>query len=125
MEIFLKLQKLLNFVGNDFSIYSGNDDQIVPTLSLGGKGVISVLSNVKPKLTCSITNSYFKKAVDEACYYQLQALPLIEALFAETNPIPVKSALNMLGFDFGLPRLPLVECSFNLKKLLQNKINEI
>lgn len=119
------MQKLLNFVGNDFSIYSGNDDQIVPILSLGGKGVISVLSNIKPKLTCSITNSFFKNAVDEACYYQLQSLPLIESLFAETNPIPVKSALNMLDFDFGLPRLPLIECSPNLKNILNQKINEI
>ena len=110
-----QVSKIASLCGNDFSIYSGNDDQICPILSLGGKGVISVLSNVAPKLTCSITNSFFKKAPDEACYYQLQALPLIEELFAETNPIPVKYAINLLGFDFGIPRLPLVECSNNLK----------
>ncbi len=118
-----QVAKIANLCGNDFSIYSGNDDQIVPILSLGGKGVISVLSNVKPELTCSITNSFFKKATDEACYYQLQALPLIEALFAETNPIPVKSAINMLGFDFGLPRLPLVECSSSLKENINKLLN--
>ena len=114
-----QVAKIAQFCGDDFSIYSGNDDQIIPVLSLGGKGVISVLSNVKPQLTCSITNSYFKKATDEACYYQLQSLPLIEALFAETNPIPVKAAINMIGFDFGVPRLPLIECSHVLKQSIQ------
>ena len=116
-----QVAKIASLCGDDFAIYSGNDDQICPILSLGGKGVISVLSNVAPKLTCSITNSFFKKATDEACFYQLQALPLIEALFAETNPIPIKSAISMIGFDFGVPRLPLVECSANLK----NKIRQI
>ena len=116
-----QVAKIASLCGNDFAIYSGNDDQICPILSLGGKGVISVLSNIAPKLTCSITNSFFKKAPDEACFYQLQALPLVEALFAETNPIPVKSAISMIGFDFGVPRLPLVECSTNLK----NKIRQI
>ena len=116
-----QVAKIASLCGDDFAIYSGNDDQICPILSLGGKGVISVLSNIAPKLTCSITNSFFKKAPDEACFYQLQALPLVEALFAETNPIPVKSAISMIGFDFGIPRLPLVECSTSLK----NKIRQI
>ena len=115
--------KIAQLCGDDFSIYSGNDDQIVPVLSLGGKGVISVLSNVNPQLTCSITNSFFKKATDEACYYQLQAFPLIESLFAETNPIPVKAAINMLGFNFGKPRLPLIECSSNLKETLRKTLS--
>lgn len=114
-----QVAKIAQLCGNDFSIYSGNDDQIIPVLSLGGKGVISVLSNVKPELTRSITNSFFKKATDEACYYQLQALPLIDALFNETNPIPVKYAINMLGFDFGTPRLPLIECSSKSKENIQ------
>ena len=114
-----QVAKIAQLCGNDFSIYSGNDDQIVPVLSLGGKGVISVLSNINPELTCSITNSFFKKATDEACHYQLEALPLINALFTETNPIPVKAALNILGFDFGIPRLPLVECSSNLNESIQ------
>ena len=110
-----QIAKIASLCGDDFSIYSGNDDQVCPILSLGGKGVISVLSNVAPKLTLSITNSFFQKAPDEACFYQLQALPIIENLFAETNPIPVKHAINMLGFNFGLPRLPLIECSESLK----------
>lgn len=114
-----QVAKIAKLCGDDFSIYSGNDDQIVPVLSLGGKGVISVLSNVAPKLTCSITNSFFKKATDESCYYQLQALPLINSLLEETNPIPVKAGINMLGFDFGIPRLPLVECSNKLKETLE------
>lgn len=99
-----------------------NDDQIVPILSLGGKGVISVLSNVAPKLTCSITNSFFQNAINEACHYQLEALPLIHSLFAETNPIPIKEALNLSGFNFGKPRLPLVECSANLRKILKEQL---
>lgn len=113
-----QVAKIASLCGNNLAIYSGNDDQIVPILSLGGKGVISVVSNVKPKLTCSITNSFFQKAIDEACSYQLYELPLIDALFVETNPIPVKAALNMLGFDFGKPRLPLVECSTELKQTI-------
>ena len=119
-----QVAKIARLCGNDFTIYSGNDDQIVPILSLGGKGVISVLSNVKPELTCSITNSFFKNDINEACYRQLQALPLIDALFAETNPIPVKAAINMLGFNFGSPRLPLVECSSKLKENLMNFISQ-
>jgi len=118
-----QVAQIARLCGNDFAIYSGNDDQIVPVLSLGGKGVISVLSNVKPEFTCKITNSFFKKATDEACHYQLQALPLIDALFAETNPIPVKAAINMIGFNFGIPRLPLVECSDELKGTLHNRKN--
>lgn len=115
-----QIAKIAQLCGSDFSIYSGNDDQIVPILSLGGKGVISVLSNIKPELTCNITNSFFKNAVNEACHYQLEALPLIDCLFFETNPIPVKSAINMLGFDFGKPRLPLVECTDSLKEKIRN-----
>lgn len=111
-----QIAKIASLCGDDFSIYSGNDDQIVPILSLGGKGVISVLSNVAPKLACSITNSFFQNATNEACYYQLQALPLIDALFTETNPIPVKEAINILGYNFGIPRLPLIECSADLKE---------
>ena len=116
-----QVAKIASLCGEDFSIYSGNDDQILPILSLGGKGVISVLSNIKPELTRSITNSFFKNGIDEACYYQLQALPIIDALFAETNPIPVKEAINLIGFDFGIPRLPLVRCSTELKKSLRSK----
>ena len=119
-----QVAKIAELCGKDFSIYSGNDDQTLPILSLGGKSVISVLSNVKPKLVCSITNSFFKKATDEACYYQLQASPLIHALFEETNPIPVKEAINLLEFDFGKPRLPLVKCSTTLKERIRKLLLE-
>ena len=114
-----QVAKIAKLCGNNFAIYSGNDDQIVPVMSLGGKGVISVISNIKPKLTCSITNSFFTGDVEEACAYQLYELPLIDALFAETNPIPIKAAINMLGFNFGEPRLPLINCSKGLKETLQ------
>ena len=117
-----QVAEITRLCGDDFSIYSGNDDQIVPILSLGGKGVISVLSNIAPKLTCSITNSFFQNAINEACHYQLEALPLIHSLFAETNPIPIKEALNLSGFNFGKPRLPLVECSVNLRKILKEQL---
>lgn len=117
-----QIAKIAKLCGDDFSIYSGNDDQTLPILSLGGKGVISVLSNVEPKLTCSITNSFFKNAISEACFYQLNALSLIDALFAETNPIPVKEAINLIGFNFGVPRLPLTKCSDSLHDKLKEEL---
>lgn len=119
-----QVAKISKLCGNNFAIYAGNDDQIVPVMSLGGKGVISVISNIKPKLTCSITNSFFQRDIEEACAYQLYELPLIDALFAETNPIPIKAAINMLGFDFGTPRLPLLECSENLKITIQKYLKK-
>ena len=120
-----QVAKIAQLCGNDFSIYSGNDDQILPILSLGGKGVISVLSNIKPKLTCKIVNSFFENKTATSRNEQLNALPLINALFAETNPIPIKYAINCIGYDFGTPRLPLVECSSNLKSTIEKFLNEI
>ena len=120
-----QVAKIAQLCGNDFSIYSGNDDQILPILSLGGKGVISVLSNIKPKLTCKIVNSFFENNIATSRNEQLNALPLINALFAETNPIPIKYAINCIGYDFGTPRLPLVECSSNLKSTIEKFLNEI
>ncbi len=90
-------------------IYSGNDDQIVPILSLGGKGVISVLANVAPKQTHDICQLYFDGKVKESCDEQLRALDLCNALFCEVNPIPVKKALNLMGITPGGIRLPLTE----------------
>jgi len=110
--------------GEDLMIYSGNDDQILPILSLGGIGVISVLSNILPYETSSMVKYYLFKDFDNALKLQLKLLPLIKALFSETNPIPIKAALNMLGYDIGTPRLPLIEISSssieNLKKELIN-----
>lgn len=90
-------------------IYSGNDDQIVPILSLGGKGVISVLSNVAPKETHEICAKYFAGDVEGSRELQLRAMDLCDALFCEVNPIPVKKALNLMGMEAGSLRLPLTE----------------
>ena len=90
-------------------IYSGNDDQIIPILSLGGKGVISVLSNVAPKQTHQMCEEYFNGNVEKAKDMQLEALDLIHALFCEVNPIPVKTALNLMGWKVGPTRMPLCE----------------
>lgn len=93
----------------DIGIYSGNDDMIVPILSLGGKGVISVLSNVMPKETHDICQLYFDGKVKESAALQLKLMDLIQKLFIEVNPVPVKTALNMMGFNAGDLRLPLGE----------------
>ncbi len=94
-------------VGNDMAIYSGNDDQIVPLLSLGGDGVISVLSNLMPKETSRMCHLYFEGKTQEARDLQLKYLPLIHALFCEVNPIPVKAAMAAMGFGENYVRLPL------------------
>lgn len=106
-------------------IYSGNDDQILPVLSLGGKGVISVLSNVKPKLVSDMVNKFFEGNINKAIDLQLASIPLTKALFCEVNPIPVKSALSMIGFNFGIPRLPLVEMQKANQEILKKELNNI
>lgn len=90
-------------------LYSGNDDQIVPIMSLGGLGVISVLSNVAPAQTHEICQTYLDGNVKESCRLQLKAMELCKALFCEVNPIPVKKALNLMGLKAGAPRMPLTE----------------
>ena len=100
-------------------IYSGNDDQILPVLSLGGIGVISVLSNIAPKQTHDMVHKFLSGNILEATKMQLDALNLIKILFSETNPIPVKYGLNLMSYNFGTPRLPLVELSDNLKEKLK------
>mgnify|MGYP000451820393 CR=1 FL=1 len=97
--------------GDALNIYSGNDDQVVPLLSLGGKGVISVVSNVAPELVHNCCQAFFDRDTAKACALQLEMLPLEEALFCEVNPIPVKYAMNVLGWNAGECRLPLVEPS--------------
>ena len=93
--------------GDQLPIYSGNDDQIIPILSLGGQGVISVLSNVAPKQTHDIVQLYLDGHHNAALKLQLDLLPLVQALFSEVNPIPVKQALNLMGMEAGPCRLPL------------------
>jgi 4-hydroxy-tetrahydrodipicolinate synthase len=95
--------------GDELAVYSGNDDQIVPILSLGGKGVISVLANIMPKETHDICRLYFEGKVKESSDLQIKLMDLIDALFIEVNPIPVKTALNMMGFDAGFLRMPLYD----------------
>ena len=101
--------KLLHMAAGDVDVYSGNDDQIVPLLSLGGKGVISVLSNVAPKQTHDICQMYFDGNVEGSRDLQLKAIPLIDGLFCEVNPIPVKKAMNLMGLEAGTLRRPLTE----------------
>lgn len=104
-----QVAQLAALAKGSIDIYSGNDDQIVPILSLGGKGVISVLSNVAPTQTHEICAKYFAGEVAESCRLQLEAMDLCGALFCEVNPIPVKKALNLMGMEAGTLRLPLTE----------------
>lgn len=104
-----RILRLRAAVGDALDIYSGNDDQIVPILSLGGKGVISVLSNVAPKQTHDICQLYFEGKVNESAKLQIEYSDLIDALFCEVNPIPVKTAMRLMGYEAGPLRLPLTE----------------
>jgi len=104
--------------GDALNIYSGNDDEIVPILSVGGKGVISVLSNVAPKVTHDMCQLYFKGKVQEAAKIQIDYMDLIDALFLEVNPIPVKTAMRLMGYKTGHLRMPLSDlCSAHLETL--------
>lgn len=106
-----QVAKISNLCKDELAIYSGNDDQIVPILSLGGLGVISVLSNIYPKFVHDLVMDYLTGNWQKACASQIYSIPLINALFSEVNPIPIKYALNRIGFNCGEPRLPLVELS--------------
>lgn len=106
---FSAIAQIMNLADGCVDLYSGNDDQIVPLLSLGGKGVISVLSNVAPRQTHEICASYFAGDVKRSCELQLAAIPLVNALFCEVNPIPVKAALNLMGKEAGPLRMPLTQ----------------
>ena len=113
-----QVAKMMALADGKVDLYSGNDDQIVPILSLGGKGVISVLSNVAPKQTHDICAKYFEGDVEGSRKLQLDAIDLIDALFCEVNPIPVKKALNLMGLNAGILRRPLTEMEdANAKKL--------
>ncbi len=118
-----QIAKLAYLADGALDIYSGNDDQIVPILSLGGVGVISVLSNIAPKKTHDIVENYLNGNVKQSTKLQLEAIPLAKALFSEVNPIPVKAALNMMGFQVGDLRRPLTpmeeENKVKLKKVMQ------
>jgi len=112
------IAKIKAICKDELNIYSGNDDQIVPILSLGGKGVISVFSNIMPKEAHEICSSYFEGKVEESCNLQTKYLDLINALFIEVNPIPVKTALGLMGYNVGPLRMPLFPMEGkNLEKL--------
>ena len=115
LSAILRLRKAC---GDNLHVYSGNDDQIVPILSIGGLGVISVLSNVAPKETHDICSLFFEGKTEEAARLQIDYADLIDALFSEVNPIPVKTAMNLLGYKAGKLRMPLTEMEdMNLAKL--------
>lgn len=115
-----QVAKIMALTDGNIDLYSGNDDQIVPLLSLGAKGVISVLSNVAPQETHDICAKYFAGDVKGSAELQLKAIPLIEQLFCEVNPIPVKKAMQLMGIDCGPLRMPLTEMTeANAAKLAQ------
>ena len=119
-----KILRLRAACGDDLVVYSGNDDQIVPILSLGGQGVISVLSNVAPKVTHDMCQLYFDGKVEESMKLQIEYADLIDALFCEVNPIPVKVAMRKMGWNAGPLRMPLCEMEpaheAQLEKALRN-----
>ena len=119
-----QVAKIAQLCGDNLNIYSGNDDQVIPILSLGGLGVISVLSNIYPKFVHNMVINYLNGKHNAALSAQLNSLELINTLFIEVNPIPVKEALNILGFNFGNPRLPLVEMSETAKVKLKQAIEK-
>ena len=120
-----QITKIKQLCKDNLNIYSGNDDQVIPILSVGGIGVISVLSNVAPNYTHDMCNNFFNGNQKEALDMQLKSLDLISALFSEVNPIPVKHALKLTGFDFGIPRLPLVELTDKNKAILEKAMKEM
>ena len=117
-----QVAKLASLAEGTLDIYSGNDDQVVPLLSLGGVGVISVLSNVMPKLTHDMVMSYLNGDVKLSRQLQLSVMNLNKALFCEVNPIPVKEALNMMGWNAGAVRSPLCEMEPQHKELLRKEL---
>ena len=120
-----QVAKIMNLTDGKMDLYSGNDDQIVPVMSLGGIGVISVLSNVAPQYTHDICAKYLAGDVKGSLELQLKYLPLIKALFCEVNPIPVKKALNLMGMEAGTLRLPLTEMEEANAARLQKEMERV
>ena len=119
-----QIAKVKLLCGDDIDLYSGNDDQVVPILSLGGIGVISVLSNVAPKETHNMVMDYLNGDVHKARQMRLKAIPLIDALFSEVNPIPVKKALNLMGWEAGPLRAPLTEMEASHAEVLKKTMKD-
>lgn len=116
--------KIMHLCDGKIDLYSGNDDQIIPLLSLGGIGVISVLSNVAPKYVHDMIYKFFDGDIQGSCKMQLDALPLCDALFCEVNPIPVKAAMNLMGKECGPLRGPLTEIEPEHKEQLKKAMKE-
>lgn len=114
-----QIAKTVALAGEKLELYSGNDDQVLPVLSLGGLGVISVLSNVAPKQTHDMVMKFLEGDIKEATKLQIEAIPLVNALFCEVNPIPVKTAMNMMGMEVGPLRMPLCEMEECNKEILK------
>ncbi|MDW2796843.1 4-hydroxy-tetrahydrodipicolinate synthase [Clostridium boliviensis] len=121
---FSAIADMLSLTDGKADVYSGNDNQIIPMMSLGGKGVISVLSNIAPAKTHEMCQAYLDGDVKRSARLQLEAIPLINALFCEVNPIPVKAALNLMGRQAGPMRLPLTEMEENNQEILKNAMKE-
>lgn len=119
-----QIAQIAQACGDELDLYSGNDDQIVPLLSLGAKGVISVLSNIMPRETHDICRLFFEGKIAESRALQLKLLPLINALFSDVNPIPVKEAMNMMGWECGECRLPLVSMQPQAREHLRSLMQE-
>ena len=117
-----QVAEIARLCGEDFAIYSGNDDMIVPVLSLGGQGVISVLANILPQVTHDLVSSYLEGDVKTSCKLQLCVNGLVHALFIEVNPIPVKTAMNLMGMDVGSFRLPLTEMAAENLVVLKDEL---
>ncbi len=118
-----QVAKIAQLCGDDLNIYSGNDDQVIPLLSLGGKGVISVVSNVAPELVHNCCQTWFDGDVNTARTLQMEMLTLSDALFCEVNPIPVKYAMNVLGWQAGECRMPLVSPSDDHKQQIEQALS--
>ena len=117
-----QVAELCRLVPDDFAVYSGNDDSILPLLALGGKGVISVLANVCPQETHNLVQKFFDGDIEGSRNIQLELKPLIDALFIEVNPIPIKTAMNLLGFEVGNLRLPLAEMDIKNLEVLKKEL---
>ena len=117
-----QVAEIARLCGEDFAIYSGNDDMIVPDLSLGGQGVISVLANILPQITHDLVSSYLEGDVKTSRNLQLRVNGLVHALFIEVNPIPVKTAMNLMGMEVGSFRLPLTEMAADNLVVLKDEL---
>ena len=120
-----QIAEIAQLCGDKLDIYSGNDDEIVPIMSLGGKGIISVLSNVLPKETVEICDKYFEGDIKGSCQLQLKYIPFIKSLFCEVNPIPVKAAVSAMGYCDDYIRLPLTNMESQNKEQMLALMTEL